>query len=82
MRRMSATKLKTLLFKAMLRTVWRTSPRFSNSDREEDVVMEDPLECHQFDWSTEAGLLEGLMILPLDNNVVKEILNGTLSDII
>ena len=54
----------------------------STSDCEEDVVTEEPLECHQFDWSTEAGLLEGLMSLPLDNNDVKEILNGTLSDII
>jgi len=54
----------------------------SNSDREEDLVMGEPLECHQFDWSTEAVLLEGLMSLPLDNNYVKKILNGKLSDIV
>ena len=50
--------------------------------REGGVVMEEPLECHQFDCSTEAGLLEGLPSLPLDNTVVKEILNRALSDII
>ena len=53
-----------------------------NSDLEEDIVMEEPLGCYQFDWSTKADLLESLMSLPLDNNDIKGILNGTLSDII
>jgi len=41
-----------------------------------------PLECHQFDWITETGLLEGLMSIPLDRTIVQKILKGTSSDII
>ena len=53
-----------------------------SSNEKDDDITEMPLQCHQFDWSTEAGLLEDLMSLSLYHTVVQKILKETLSDII
>ena len=42
--------------------------------------MKEPLEAHQCSWHTKQGLFEGLSHLRLDNDVLDDLLKGSVSE--
>jgi hypothetical protein len=43
-------------------------------------VSRQPLEAHQFDWYTKPGLIKGLTHLPLQDDIIEDLLSGSVSD--
>ena len=44
------------------------------------IVLRGPLEAHQFDWYTKPGLIKGFTHLPLQEDIIEDLLSGSVSN--